>query len=134
MRRGTDPRRPVNVHPDVIATGDPRLTRVRADADPDVHAVWPAAAREAQLAFCHSGHGGQRIGEHDEERVAFGPDLDSVVPAERAAQGSPVEAEDVLPGRPQLVDEARRAFDVGEDEGDSSRGGALRAGGHGDRS
>ena len=78
VRRGTDPRRPVNVHPDVIATGDPRLTRVRADADPDVHAVWPAAAREAQLAFCHSGHGGQRIGEHDEERVAFGPDLDSV--------------------------------------------------------
>ena len=134
VRSRTDPRRPVDVHPDVIATDDPRLSRVHADADPDVHAFRPAGARETQLAFCHSGNRGRRIAEHDEERVAFGPHLDSVVAAERTAKGSPVEAEDVLPGRAKLVDEARRALDVREDEGDSSRGGTLRAGGHGDRS
>jgi hypothetical protein len=132
--RGTDPRGPVDVHPDVVATDETRLSRVRPDADSYLAAIRPARSRQASLAFGDRGNGGWRITEDHEERVALGPHLETVVPAERTAQDSPMDAEDVGPSRPELVDESRRALNVGEDEGERSRGKTSRAGRHGDRS
>ena len=110
VRRGCDPRGAVDVHADVVLLGHERLAGVDAHPDPD----WARSERCLRL-----GRGGDGVGrprERDEERVALGVDLDPVVSAEGLTDRAPMLFEKNGVGRPVLLKETRRSFDVGEEE------------------
>ncbi len=116
VRRRHDPRRPVDVEPDVLRRVEDRLARVDADADPDR----PALERRERLA--HRAHGVAGRRERVEEAVTGRVDL----VARRGASNAPrtarrccVERVAVLL-RAERVEEPRRPLDVGEDERDRS--------------
>jgi len=72
--------------------------------------------------------------EHDEERVALGPNLDAVVGGQRRPDQRAVALEERAPrGRPEGVDEAGRPLDVREQEGDLTRERLGRGHGRRDR-
>ena len=108
--RGCNPGGAVDVQADVALLGDERLARVEAHADPY------RALRERAASL---GRGGDsRVGprERDEERVTLGVDLDAQVPRERVSQDTPVLREEVGIGGSVLLEQPRRALDVGEEE------------------
>ena len=109
-----DPRRAMDVDPDVALVGDDRLARVEPHADADRPVV------ERRLAV---GGGGERVRcarERDEERVALRVHLDAAVPRERLAQDAPVLGQQVRVPVAVLVQQPRRAFDVREEERDGA--------------
>ena len=115
VRRRHDPRRPVDVEPDVLRRVEDRLAGVDAHPDPDRPAL------ERLERFAHRPHrvGGRREG--GEEAVAGVVDLVAAVAVERSAQGLSVLAERApVLLRPEGVEEPRRSLDVGEDERDRS--------------
>ena len=115
VRRGCDPRRAVDVHADVALLGHERLAGVDAHPDPDR----PGPERRLRL-----GRGGDGVGrprERDEERVALGVHLDPVVSPEGLADHPPMLFEENGVGRPVLLKETGRPFDVGEEERDRAR-------------
>jgi hypothetical protein len=63
-----------------------------------------------------------RPGERDEEGVALRVDLDPTMPGEGLAQDLPMLSERVCIGIAELVEQLRRALDVGEEEGDGAGG------------
>ncbi len=107
-----DPRALVDVEADIALAGHGRLAGV--DPDPNPH----GSAVERGLAFCSRGHGVGRAREGYEERIALGVDLDAVVPRERVAEHPAVLGEDVRVAVTDLLEQARRPFDVGEEERD----------------
>ena len=58
------------------------------------------------------------LAERDEERVPLRVDLDASVPLERIAEQGAVLCESDYVAVTELLEEASRAFDVGEDERD----------------
>ncbi len=114
VRGGRDPRRAVDVDPDVALVRRLWLTGV----DSDAHADGAALERVARV-------GGRRhcvrcAREGNEERVALRVDLDAVVSRERFSQGAAVLREEIRVARSVLLEEPRRALDVGEEEGDGA--------------
>ena len=61
-----------------------------------------------------------RARERVEERVALGVDLGAALLAEMLPQELPVIADDVAVGVSELLEQPRRAFDVGEEKRDGS--------------
>ena len=114
VRGAHHPRRAVDVDADVALVGDDRLTRV--DPDPHLHRT----VAERLLRFSRGRDGVSRADERDEERVALRVDLDPFVTTEHVAQGSPVLGKQRHVARPVLVQQPRRALDVGEEERDRS--------------
>ena len=112
MAGAHDPRALVDVEADVALAGHGRLAGV--DPDPNPH----GSAVERGLAFCSGGHGVGRAREGYEERIALGVDLDAVVPRERVAEHPAVLGEDVRVAVTELLEQARRALDVGEEKRD----------------
>jgi hypothetical protein len=111
-----DARGAMDVEPDVPLVGDDRL----AGVDAHTHADGP----RRQRLLPHPG-GGQRVTcarERHEERVALRVDLDPVVRGERCPEHAPVLPQRVRVAVTQLVQQLRRAFDVGEEEGDGAAG------------
>ena len=68
------------------------------------------------------GDGVARAREREEEGVALRVDLDAAVLREALAHQPPVVGEDVGVAVAELLQQARRALDVGEDEGDGAAG------------
>ncbi len=101
----------VDVDSDVALVRDGRRPGVQADPD--------ANRAAAQLVGAGEGGGGGAVRgrKGDEERVALGIDLDAVVSGEGGAERAPVLRERVgVRGRPERVQEPRRALDVREQE------------------
>jgi hypothetical protein len=116
-------RSPVDVRADVASLAHDRLARVHADP----HAHRPVAEPRESLERrrdCVA-----RRGERDEERVPLRVDLDPAVPFEGVAKCPAVLLEHVrVPLGAELVEQLRRALDVGEEERDGA-GGELPHGG-----
>jgi hypothetical protein len=79
---------------------------IRTRTLPPSSAAWPSAAA-AIASVAREGY---------EERVALGVDLDAVVPRESVAEHPAVLGEDVRVAVTELLEQARRALDVGEEE------------------
>ena len=121
-----DSRRPMDVDAHVDAGGQLSLAGVDADADLDVGASRPRLRGDRPLNADRGLDGVSGGPEDREERVTLGADLGAA-----AGTGDPDEL--VVPREqravvgPELLDEPRRALDVGEQEG----GGPGRQLGHG---
>src|SRR3954465_12091496 len=115
-------------YPAFVSSGSPVWMPIRARRGGDEKAA-SAAPWAGKRSPCGC-NGVRRASEGDEERVALGIDLDAVVRLPRAAERRPVQRElGCVGGRADLVEERRRAFHVGEEEGD----GAGRTLWHGNR-
>ena len=105
-----DPRRPVHVDADVILDLRKRLPRVK----PHPHAHRSVGKRA--LRRVSSGDGVRRARERDEEGIARGIDLDTVMPRPHVAQHTVVLGEDIGVAVAELPQQPRRRLDVGEEE------------------
>ena len=114
--RRSDPGGAVDVHPDVPLVGLDRLSRVEPHADAD------RSARERLSPVLGRRDCVRRSREGDEERVALGIHLRAVVPREGVPQGAAVLGEEIGVVRPVLLQEPRRALDVGEEKRDGAGG------------
>ena len=114
MTRRRDSRPEVDVKTHVSLRGACRRTRVDAHAHPH------RTAGERALPRPRRGRRRQRVREREEEGVALGIDLDAAVLPERIAQRAPVLRERCLILRTELAQQARRALDVGEEQGDGA--------------
>ena len=106
----------VDVDPDVALRGDARRAGVEAHPNRD------RPRRERILAGGRSGDGAGSGWERDEEGIALRVDLDTPLGGERVTQHPAVIGERVrVPGGAELPQEAGRALDVGEQQGDGPR-------------
>jgi hypothetical protein len=111
-----DPHATMDVDPDVALAGE----RGRPGMEPDAHADRPLRQRREARACRVSRAGGGR--ERDEEGVALRVDLDAIRGAERLAQQQSVLGQRVrVSVGPERLEQAGRALDVGEQEGDRAR-------------
>jgi hypothetical protein len=84
------------------------------------HAYPDRPAAECILPRLRARDGVRGAWKGDEERVALRVDLDASVSLERLAECAPVLREHVGVLLPELLQEPRRALDVGEEKGDRS--------------
>jgi hypothetical protein len=114
VRRGGDPRRPVNVGADVAFGDEMRRPGVDAHANADLSAC---EVFLRVLRLCRRGNRCLRCSKRDEEPVTLGVHFHTTVASEGLAQGSSVLGKclgvRIGPERPQQV---RRALDVREEE------------------
>ncbi len=115
MRERADTRAAVHVDADVALPG-------RRSASPCAVPCERRSARAELVLRRARGVGGAGRGrERDEEGVALRVDLDAVVRSERVPQDSPVLRKRFrVRIRPERVEQARRALDVREEEGDGA--------------
>src|SRR5207253_10967070 len=109
-----DPRRAVNVDADVVALAQLGLACVQSHPDAD------RTARERLLTGTSSRERVTCAAEGHEERVALRTERDAAVTAERLPQNTPMLRQDVRVRVAELVQHARRALDVREQEGDGA--------------
>ncbi len=123
---GRDPRRAVDVLADVALVGDVRSAGVHAHPEPDRALAEVLDDPRSRPYRSRSGREGE------EERVALGVDLHPVVRGGRGPHQPPVleQRRGVRLG-PELVQQPRRALDVGEQERHRPRRQPLAHGGHG---
>ena len=108
----------VDVEAGVEAVGLHRLAGVEADADPDRLRL-PGVLGERPLAGDRGRDGVARVWEREEEAVALHLHLDAVVRREGLAQQCPVRRQRAhIRLAAELLQHARRALDVREEEGD----------------
>ncbi len=105
-----DARALVDVEPDVALLGQPGLAGV------ETHSRLDGAACEGALAVTGSGDGVRGPREGDEEGIALGIDLDAVVLGDGRAKQPAVLVKRLCIVVTELVQELRRALDVGEEE------------------
>src|SRR6476469_1500110 len=96
-------------YPSSVTSGSPVWSPMRTRIGPD-----------RRLTFGRRREGVPGAGESDEEGVALGVDLNAAVAGERLAQEAPVLGQCIRVGVAELVQQLRRALDVGEEEGDSA--------------
>ena len=109
MRRGHDPRRPVDVQPDVFRRVDDRLAGMDAGPDPNRTAV----QGRKRLAHCTRRVRCRR--ECVEEPVACGIDFITSVAAERIPYDALMLAErGAVALRPEAAEQQGRALDIRE--------------------
>ncbi len=113
---GRDPGGTVHVLADVPLVGEQRRARVQADPHPDRPAVQRRDPR------CGGRERSRRGREREEERVSLSVHLDAVLGRERLTESQPVLGEGLgIELGAELVQEPRRPFDIGEDEGHRPR-------------
>ena len=110
----------VDADPDVALLADLRLARMQTHADEELDIVGPRMRRQIALRVGGRRDGVLRAAEGDEEGVALGVDLVSTMGRERRSQDPLVLCEHASVLLPEPLQEGRRAFDVGEQEGDSA--------------
>jgi hypothetical protein len=114
VRGAHDPGRTVDVHADVALVRHLRLARVQSH--PHAH---PTICERALRLLCSRGPIVRAL-ERNEERVALRVDLDAVVAPERLPQQPTMVRQDVDVAVTELLEESRRALDVGEEQRDGS--------------
>ncbi len=115
VRSGRDPRRTVDVDPDVALLGHDRLACMDAYADAD------GTGFEQPARVVRGGDSVGSSAECDEERIALRVDLDTGVTRERIAENAPVFCQGAaVDVRSEFLQEPRRALDVCEEEGDGA--------------
>src|SRR5439155_12675762 len=107
---------------DVALPSEGRLARVQAHAHPKVAPLRPLVASEAALsgqcgADCVLGPR-----EGDKEGIALGVDLLTSSPREGLSEDALVLGQDIRVSAAQVLEQARRPFDVGEEKGDRPAG------------
>ena len=113
-----DPRSPMDGEAGVAPVGGHGLARVQAHANPDLNSLRPVVRHERALTLDRSEEGVARARERDEERVALRVDLVSAVSVERLAEQALMVGQHGAVVLAELLDEPRRALDVGEEERD----------------
>jgi hypothetical protein len=122
VSRGADAGGAVDAEADVALAGDRRLGRVHAHAHAQVALGGPGMSAEGPLGGERGGDGRLRARKDDEERVALRVDLASACVGDRLPEQPLLVGEQVAVGVAQAFEQTSRAFDVGEEEGDGSRG------------
>ena len=114
-----DARGPMDIHADIDVVGQLRFACVDADPDLYVGAVGPRLGGDRALDANRGPDGVAGSPEHGEERVALRPDLGAATIAGLTNElVMPREHRSVV--GPELLDELRRALDIGEHEGGGS--------------
>ena len=111
-----DPRAEMDVDTDVSLLGQRRAAGVEAHPDPDRSGLQCSSCIDRCIRRA------VRRSERDEERVPLGVHLDAAVRRECLAERTPVLGERLRVGLTELVQEAGRALDVREEEGDGAGG------------
>jgi hypothetical protein len=106
----------MDVDADVAVLRQQRFSGVDADPDTD----WSTA--ECITSLRGGGQSVLRTAEGDEEGVALRVNLHPAVPCERMPELSPVVGENASVPVAELLQKARGSLNVGEQEGDRSRG------------
>ena len=121
-----DPRRPVDLEPQVVVAGDLGLAAV--DAHPDAHRPGvPFVARERSLGRHGGTDRGRRRPERHEVRVALRAERDPALRHGRIEDQAPLRVEDrAVGGVAHLGDQLRGALDVREQERDGALGQGAR--------
>src|ERR1051326_3677203 len=109
----------MDVEADVLVAHQRRLASVQTDADAELPTLRPGLLAERALGRSRRVAGIDRALEDAEERIAFGPQLAPLVAAEGVAQDLVVLHLQRHVIGAELAHEARRAFDVREQECDS---------------
>ena len=112
MTGSGNPRSAMHVDPHVVLIGHSRFARMQAHA----HSDWPVAQRIARRR-CRRQRVG-RLRERHEERVSLCLHLDTAVARELFAQRVMVTGQQVRVLVAPLLQQPRRALDVGEQERD----------------
>jgi hypothetical protein len=113
MTGSHDPRRPVHIHPYVVAVNQQRRSRMHAHPHPD------RPRQQRPLHLRRSGYRIRRALERDEKRVTGCIHLDTTVQRPRLTADPVMLAQNLhIPLRPQLGEQPRRTLDVGEQERD----------------
>ena len=120
MPRCRDPSRAMHVHADVVVASQLAVAGVEPHADLDRHAVRPPGGCERALCVDGRAHRVGGRGEDGKEGVALGRHLLPVMSTARAPQDRVVRAKCLAEAGAELLDEAGRAFNIGEQEGDRS--------------
>jgi hypothetical protein len=118
VSHGRDPRRAVDVQPDVVIAEHRGLTGVEPHADFHCDAIRPWMRSQRSLR-CHRRLNRRAGGwKDDEERIALGADLVAAGSAKDATEQLTLGPQHIGISVLQVLDEPRGAFDVGEDECD----------------
>ena len=112
----------VHAEPDVALTADRRFAGVHAHAHAQLCVARPLVRGKRTLGVDGRADRVLRPAERGEEGVALGIDLPAVVRGERVADDALVLGEDRAVVVAQLLEQPRRALDVGEEEGDGAGG------------
>src|SRR5262249_53129567 len=112
-----------DVEPEVALFAHVRLAGVEAHAHPQLASVRPRVVVQRTLRVDRGRDRIARPREREEERVALRVHLRAAAVAEGLAHEPPVVARDLPVALvPELLQETRRALDVGEHEGDGPAG------------
>ena len=113
----------VHVDADVVVAAELALTRVQTDPDPDGGSVVPRMRREPTLNGDGRSDRRRCRRERHEERVTFGADLDPAVLGDRGPHDGGVLVQHAQePVASEVLQQSRRALDVGEQEGHRAGG------------
>ena len=107
-----DARRLVNVEAEVVAVGKLRLAGMNADPNAN------GSCGERVLCVGGRDHRVRRARERGEDRIVLRSEFDAAVSYERLLERPPVRTEQLGVTRSHLLQQPRRALDVGEEEGD----------------
>ena len=121
MTRRADPSRPVDVQPDVALRRVPRLSGVETHPVADRGSVGPGVAADRELAVDRRLDGRPRAREDEVEPVARRPALERAVLGEGLAEQPVVIGQHLRIAVAERLEQARRALDVGEHQGDGPR-------------
>jgi hypothetical protein len=121
-----DTRAAMHAEPDVPLLAHRRLARVKAHTHTQVRPLRPCVLGEPTLRRDRRGDRILRTRKGGEERIALRVDLTPTVLSERPPQNPPVLGKHLTVALPQLLQQARRALDIREQEGDSASRKLLR--------
>ena len=121
VRRRRHPRGAMHVDADVAVGCHGRLTGVESHSDTYLRILGPGVRCERPLRFGSSRGGSAGPGEGNEERIALGTELVASARREDLAHDAVMLGEEAGPPIAKPLGQRRRAFDVREEQRDSSR-------------
>ncbi|MGB3717048.1 MAG: hypothetical protein WA996_21725 [Candidatus Promineifilaceae bacterium] len=117
-----DAGRPVVVDAHVVFFHQPRFAGMQPHAHPHPDPFGPGIPGHGPLYAGHSADGFSSFGEGGEEGVALGRDLLTVPAVDSLADDLVVAGQQISILISQLLQQPGRAFDIGEEKGDSTPG------------
>jgi hypothetical protein len=120
VRRRCDPGTENDVEAEIALLAKRRLTRMQAHPHLDLDVVGPGLRGEPPLRRERAGHGVTRARERKQEPVSVGVDLASARLGSRLPHDAPVPCDERAVVVAEPLQQAGRALDVGEQEGDGA--------------